>query len=134
MKYYNIRVIEAKDYDEAIEKACNQEFVEDNTICDSVLPLPKNIVQALIKMKTKQMKELAEQKPEKPIKAKNFSEIATLGGIPMACNQCGKLMTEKELLRSVTDSEGAIICKNCHKGKEKINESIKETKTKKKRK
>jgi len=37
MKFYSIRVIEAETQEEAIEKAENGEFNEDNPICDQVL-------------------------------------------------------------------------------------------------
>ena len=52
MKYYSIRVVEALDLDEAIERVGDNHFVESHPLCDKVFTyfeLLKNLLSLKIK-------------------------------------------------------------------------------------
>ena len=37
MKYYSVRIVEAKDQDEAYDKICAEQFEERDALCDMIL-------------------------------------------------------------------------------------------------
>ena len=39
MKYYNIRVVEASSQEEAVDKICDDDFLDQHDLCDVVLTI-----------------------------------------------------------------------------------------------